>query len=76
MISKTLWVGEGEAVKGFDEHGYHCSPRLLSLMMSLNEPGIDVTKTGESDGFSIYAVTADEQVWDEWEDVLNEEGYL
>ncbi len=75
-ITKTLWTSTGDATKAYDEQGYHCSPRLLSLMMSLNENGITVNRTGNCDGFSIYAVTADERVWDEWESQLKQEGFL
>ncbi len=74
-ITKTLWAGE-TATKAVDEHGRVCDPRLLGLMMSLNESGITVTKTGESDGFTIYSVIADQSVWDDWEDVLKQKGYL
>lgn len=77
-VTKTLWVGENEAVKGFDEHGYHCDPRLIDCVISMCslENGISIFKTGKCDGFTVYTVTASEQVWDRWENFLKEQGYL
>lgn len=76
MITKTIWTCQNDSTKAYDEYGDITDPRLIGCVMSIDEPDITVTKTGESDGFTIYSITADELIWEYWEDVLENEGYL
>lgn len=78
-ITKTIWIGSGDATKAYDECGCIAHPRLVGYVMSLSNldnGDISVTKENECDGFTIYSVTAPSSVWDEWEGILMEQGYL